>query len=306
MTGGGKGNYEAVIETLQTISGWKDADEQIHACQRKIEEIKAKEEADRLESAHRAEEREKAAKKRKKIIAIITPIVVACIAFVIVLTTVIIPNKQYHEAIEKYSSALKDVSVGDIVKFGAYEQDNNVFNGKEEIEWVVLEKENDRILVISKYALNSKPYNTSDSSVTWETCSLRKWINGSFANSAFNAGERKMIVQTNVIPDGKWDGSSDYNTTDKVFLLGITEANKYFSSDEAKKCVPTEYAIAQGAYTSDDYSADGKATCGWWLRSRGYNSDMAIDVYRNGRIYDAGTDVEIGQNGVRPALWINL
>lgn len=112
MIGNAVGNYEAAINTFRMISGWKDADEQIYTCQKKIEEIKA------------------AAKKKKKIIAIATTILVVCISFVIVLTTVIIPIHQYQEAI----ATLNDASVGDIVKFGAYEQDNNSFNGKEEIE----------------------------------------------------------------------------------------------------------------------------------------------------------------------------
>ena len=103
MTGNAVSGYEAAIKTFSTISGWKDADEQINACQRKIEEIKAKKEADRLERERRAEERriaaEKAAKKRKRTIAIVTPIIVACIAFVIVLTTVIIPSSKYNSAI---------------------------------------------------------------------------------------------------------------------------------------------------------------------------------------------------------------
>lgn len=82
--------YESAIKTFRMIPGWKDAEDQILVCQRKIEEIKAKEEADRLERERQAEETriaaEKAAKKRKRTIAIVTPIIVACIAFVILLT----------------------------------------------------------------------------------------------------------------------------------------------------------------------------------------------------------------------------
>jgi len=98
MTGDKTTGYNEAIGIFQTISGWKDADEQVYACQRKIEEIKTKEEADRLEAQRKAEEKriadEKAAKKRKKVIAITTPIVCACIAFLIVLTTVIIPKQK--------------------------------------------------------------------------------------------------------------------------------------------------------------------------------------------------------------------
>lgn len=76
------------------------------------------------------------------------------------------------------------------MSFGKYEQDNNTSNGKEKIEWLVLEVKDGKALVISKYALDCKPYNTSSTNVTWETCSLRNWLNNDFINSAFSATEK--------------------------------------------------------------------------------------------------------------------
>lgn len=310
MTGNAVSGYEAAIKTFSTISGWKDADEQIYACQRKIEEIKAKEEADRIERERQAEERriavEKAAKKRKRTIAITTTIIVACIAFVIafviVLTTVIIPNQQYKEAIGKYSDSIKAASVGDTIKFGHYEQDNNSSNGKEEIEWIVLAKDGDRVLVISRYALDCQRYN-SRPSVTWETCSLRKWMNGTFLNAAFNSGEKRLIQNATVTADNNpsYNTSPGNNTTDKVFLLSIPEVNKYFSSDSARLCQGTAYCYAQGAY--------GGLFCWWWLRSLDYDYGDAAVVSDDGSVFDydygyaANADDGIA---VRPALWINL
>lgn len=94
---------ESAIKLYESISGWKDADEKIYACQKKIEEIKAKEEAKRLEKERQAEiarkEAERIAKRNKKIAIITTPIVCAIIAFIIVLNTVIIPNNKYNDAI---------------------------------------------------------------------------------------------------------------------------------------------------------------------------------------------------------------
>lgn len=99
---------EEAIQMFQSISGWKDADEQICACQKRIEEIKAKEKAERLEAERKAEERRiaanKARRKRKKAFVIGAPIVCACIAFVIVLTTVIIPRQKYNKAIHLLDS----------------------------------------------------------------------------------------------------------------------------------------------------------------------------------------------------------
>lgn len=317
MIGEKVASYEEAINVFRTISGWKDSDEQIYACQKKIEEIKAKEEADRLEVERKAEERriaaEKAAKKRKKAFAIGTPIVAACIAFVIVLTTVIIPTAKYNRAVEKYgkewADTVKNASVGDTITFGAYEQDNNTSNGKEAIEWTVLDKDGMSLLLISKQALDCQQYNTSYTDVTWESCSLRKWMNGTFLNKAFNAEEQAQIQNTTVSADKnpEYNTNPGNATTDKVFLLSINEVEKYFNSDEARKCAPTAYAKAQGAYTSDIYkTASGAATCWWWLRSPGLYQNFAAIVNYDGSVYYYGNLVNYAHDAVRPALWINL
>lgn len=317
MIGEKVASYEEAINVFRTISGWKDSDEQIYACQKKIEEIKAKEEADRLEVERKAEERriaaEKAAKKRKKAFAIGTPIVAACIAFVIVLTTVIIPTAKYNRAVEKYgkewADTVKNASVGDTITFGAYEQDNNTSNGKEAIEWTVLDKDGMSLLLISKQALDCQQYNTSYTDVTWESCSLRKWMNGTFLNKAFNAEEQAQIQNTTVSADKnpEYNTNPGNATTDKVFLLSINEVEKYFNSDEARKCAPTAYAKAQGAYTSDIYkTASGAATCWWWIRSPGSTQYSAAHVYYDGSVNFSGYYVSYASDAVRPALWINL
>ena len=350
MIGEKVASYEEAIKVFQTISGWKDSDEQIYACQKKIEEIKAKEEADRLEAERKAEERriaaEKAAKKRKKAFAIGTPIVAACIAFLIVLTTVIIPNSKYNAAValmnnKKYDEAItafeamdgykdsenrlencyigkygeekwnkiKNIKVGDTYTFGAYEQDNSTSNGKEAIEWTVLDKDGMSLLLISKQALDCQQYNTSYTDVTWESCSLRKWMNGTFLNKAFNAEEQAQIQNTTVSADKnpEYNTNPGNATTDKVFLLSINEVEKYFNSDEARKCAPTAYAKAQGAYTSDSYkTASGAATCWWWLRSPGTNRNYAAYVSSDGSVSCSGDFVSNVADAVRPALWINL
>ena len=339
MTGDKTDGYEAAIKRFSTISGWKDADEQIYACQRIIEEIKEKEEADRLEAERKAEAcriaAEKAAKKRKKVIAITALTVAACIPFLIVLITVIIPNIKYYSAVSligkcKYVDAyeslislngykdstakakeiyeeykaekLKTAKVGDNVFFGSYEQDNNASNGKEDIEWLVLEKESDKTLVISRYALDCQQYNTTFAKVTWETCSMRKWLNGTFINNAFNSAEQSMIQTTTVTADKNpsFSTSPGNNTTDKVFLLSITEANKYFGSDSTRQCQGTAYCYAQGAYKASN------GNCWWWLRSPGDDSDCTASVGSGGSVNEYGRGVRSGRDAVRPALWINL
>ena len=278
-------------------------------------------------------------KKRKRTLAIVAPIIVACIAFGIALTTLIIPGQKLNKAImlidsgdykaayilldsidyrnsrelqknikPQYQIALiAEAEIGSYVFFGSYEQDNDPSNGKEDIEWLVLTKEGNRALVISKYALDCKLYNTSKSDVTWETCSLRKWLNGSFLN-AFSVEEQNSIIDTTVTADKNpsYSTSPGNDVTDKVFLLSIAEVNKYFSSDEARKCAPTDYAKAHGVWMSSGYSTDGRATCWWWLRSPGSLCDHAVLVRSHGSVEIRGRGVFNILGGVRPAMWIDL
>ena len=339
-------SYNDAISTFKTIKGWKDSEEKIALCKRRIEEIKAKEEAERLEKERKAEiarmKAEKRAKRNKRIAIITTPIVCAIIAFIIVLNTVIIPNGKYNDAItlmdagkldEAYSAfielgdykdasekagdirlqktkdQLKNIKVGSHINFGTYEQDNNTSNGKEDVEWLVLEVKDGKALVISKYALDCKRYNTSDTDVTWEICTLRKWLNNDFINAAFSTNEKAMIPTVTVPADENPEYSTNPGnaTTDKVFLLSITEAETYFTTDESRKCVPTAYAEAQGAYTSDSYkTASGEAMCWWWLRSPGGNQFYAAGVYSDGYVNQKGSSACIDDYSVRPALWIDL
>ena len=378
-------DYQNAIAAFQEKLGdYKDTEGRISQCRTEFERLNEQErqrkEAEAKAAAEEAERqqilKEKAraaeARKRKRTIAILTPIVLACIAFVIVLTTVIIPKQKLNKAMglldagdyeaayalleeigdndaiasSKYDRAIALIDAGDYeaayallnglnykdsvskldsiklpykkallskaqvgswITFGSYEQDNNTVNGKEDIEWQVLEKDGNRILVISRYALDCQQYNTSYTSVTWETSSLRKWLNGTFLNAAFSAEEQAMIPSVSVSADKNpsYSTSPGNSTTDQVFLLSITEANKYFSSDEARKCALTDYAIAQGAWTYNSNKVDGRAACWWWLRSPGGSSSSAAYV-RSGSVYAGGFDVIYDTVAVRPALWITL
>ena len=137
---------------------------------------------------------------------------------------------------------------------------------------------------------------------------MRTWLNTDFVNDAFSDGEKAMIPTVTVSADEnpRCDTDPGNATKDRVFLLSIVEAEKYFTSDEARNCVPTEYAISNGAYTSDSYTKDGKATCWWWLRSPGDGQDNAAYVNDGGSVRRFGDDVSDVFNSVRPALWIDL
>ncbi len=92
------------------------------------------------------------------------------------------------------------LKVGDIFTFGHYEQDNDLFQSDEPVDWLVLEvdEENHKALLISRYGLDAKLYNATETNVTWETCTLRSWLNREFLNEAFSAEEQQAILTTAV------------------------------------------------------------------------------------------------------------
>lgn len=380
-------SYNTAIQLYESVPNFRSSAAQISECRRKIEDLEAKEAA-----------RQVAVEKAKKKIAIIAaPIVCVCIAFVIVLNAVIIPNQKYNEAMDlidsgdyesayalleeigkndviatnkydraidlidsgdyesayalleeigdnetivsnKYDRAVKCIETGeyqaayilldgleykdsaeklqsikplllakakpgDTVFLGTYEQDNNTSNGKEDIAWLVMEVKDGKALVVSKYALDCKQYNTSNTDVTWETCTLRKWLNNDFINAAFSSYEKAMIPTVTVSADKNpgYSANPGNATQDQVFLLSITEANKYFNSTGARQCEPTDYAVANGTWESDSGNF-----CWWWLRSPGVTQDSAAYVYSGGDVIESGNAVDIGTSAVRPAMWISI
>lgn len=239
---------------------------------------------------------EKVKAKRIKILKIAIPVACICIAFAVVLATVIIPKGTMASIKKQLNSA----EVGDTIKFGSYEQDNDMSNGKEDIEWLVLEKQQNKVLVISKYGLDCKKYNEFQISTTWENCTLRSWLNDEFMETAFNKYEQELVMNTVLenADNSEYEIDGGRNTVDKVFLLSIDEAERYFPAYDAMKCTPTEYAVAQGV------DAEDNVVRWWWLRSPGLYG--AAGVGSLGGVATHGDFVDGDGDTVRPALWLSI
>lgn len=205
-------------------------------------------------------------------------------------------------------------AVGNYVTFGRYPQ-TKAGKDKTPIEWLVLARDGNKALLISRYGLDAQPYNKDNTSVTWETCTLRTWLNGMFYNKAFSSAEQAAILTTNVDNSKSqcysgWNTSGGNNTQDKVFLLSYAEASKYFgvtynSSNTKSRVAPTAYAIAQGAGKNSSYkTADGIDAGWWWLRSPGAYQSSAAGVRTGGSLFF--NDVNYDSGSVRPALWVNI
>ena len=211
---------------------------------------------------------------------------------------------------EKNRAGFVNVKVGDIITFGNYWQGKDKSAGKQPVEWQVLDVKDGKALVISKYALISHEYNEEWTGVTWETCTLRKWLNDTFIKDIFSAEEMKAVTLSDVSADKNPDCNTNQgnDTKDKLFLLSIKEVEQYFVSNEKKilgneekrLCKSTKYAVYNGAYESS------RGYGWWWLRSAGLHSDCAAFVNDDGFVITPGELVDIYNRSVRPAFWLNL
>ena len=146
--------------------------------------------------------------------------------------------------------------VGDILDFG----DHN---------WIVLDKENDELLLISEDIYECKVFDQDSNE--WEDSDIKAYLNDEFLNNNFSLE--------------KQEGMSDKGYG-KVFLLSYEEAEEYFEDDASR--------IAK--YRGQPYS--------WYLRSPGYTSDHVMRVGVAGRITENGEGIT-EERGIRPAIWID-
>lgn len=193
--------------------------------------------------------------------------------------------------------------------------DNNGYHyfKYEPIKWRILSVNGNDAFLLADLGLDDQKYNETCTSVTWENCLLRKFLNNEFLNRAFMESEQSAIYSTNVVnadnPNYGSDGGND--TIDKIYLLSLSEiinANYGFDSDisvcdVARRSKVSEYAYAMGTM-KDNSSHFGN--CCWWLRSLGSNSYNAAIVYDGGEVHDGGAIVTSISSAVRPVLHLNL
>lgn len=339
-------SQEKAIKLFETIPGWRDADERIREAHRRIGEIIVKERADRQDAIRAAEyEQQVTAKRKKRMKRLITAAaasVAAVLVGVFLFRNVVSPAMKYAKAVklieaeqpeEAYEllheldfldsgkmvrqiaqNRLSDAEIGSTVQFGFYPQAGRSSDEKDIIEWIVLDKDSDKMLLISKYALDCLPYQSAvidQYTGSWEVSQVRSWLNDSFLNEAFDKEEAQLLVST--VLSGSSDTDNDLKLEDKVFLLSVSEAETYFPDNEARKCLATRYAIYHGAYQS----SIGR-TCFWWLRNTRQYTDLSLEgmpretftraalVGSSGRIVDIGHYMFNQQYVVRPVIWVDI
>ena len=197
---------------------------------------------------------------------------------------------------------INKMKTGDICHFGEY-------------EWLVLDVQDQKALLLSKYVLEERAYHRASEDIIWEDSDIRSYLNGEFYDG-FNETDKARIVETQVINNSNtWCGTKGGNdTTDKVFLLSLEEVVKYFgdSGQLANKKHPDnawwgfsdQYSKARTAVSITITGETSRSW--WWLRSPGSSNTDAVFVSIGGVISVLGGYVDKKNGGVRPAMWINI
>lgn len=168
------------------------------------------------------------------------------------------------------------------------------------IEWYVLEKEEDKALLLSKDILEERAFDSADN--RWSTSSMRtylnnEWLTGKAVLNQYAVGTELKTIQEH-------NSTAVDTTTDKVFLL--SEADVFGTSgsvtvDDSHYTISGTQLTAPGGSWIAQHSG---ANDWWWLRSPRSGGNYVADVNNNGGANSS--DYNSTSGGVRPALWVNL
>lgn len=193
-------------------------------------------------------------------------------------------------------------------KYGGNPKDKSYINDgvREELVWKVLKLSEDetKAMIITRDVIAFRAYHDILADITWEECSLRKWLNEDFYNSAFTEEEKAAIKETLVVNNNKnekYDTVSGNDTTDRIYCLSIDEAIEFYGgkvNDYNNKLVAKDIS--------------GEASM-WWLRGNGRFQKWAIWVSTAGLISAGGTPCDGSEKaesgfkvGVRPVMWVDV
>lgn len=215
------------------------------------------------------------------------------------------PQKQITQEDGAIYSVLKneinwDLNNDVIINGSKYHKTENNYFKYEPIKWRVLHYENSEAFLLADAILDSQPYHSENEEIDWEKSSIRAWLNNEFINKAFSNEENKAINTVELInkDNSKYGTQGGKNTSDKLFLLSLSEVDETEESKEygfwdkkTRKC------------KNDNFSEE---TYFWWLRSPGNSGHDAAGVYYYGWVFGYGYDVQEPAGGIRPALYLNL
>jgi hypothetical protein len=201
------------------------------------------------------------------------------------------------------------------VYFGNYWQEDTNGDGvadtsdqKTPIKWRVLGETNNKVLLMAEQCLDAQPYNETRESVTWETCTLRTWLNEDFMNLAFTTQEQAAISKETIVTEGDpfCETTEAYSTTDKIFLPSKEDVMK---TEFGFLCTERECDSRTTDNTVYCASKEGRLAVGekdnYWLRNQGQLNIAACSVAVNGVIVYLAY-VDHTSVGVRPMFYLDM
>ena len=191
---------------------------------------------------------------------------------------------------------LQTAEVGDEVLWGHFEMDTSKM-GKEHVPWIVVDKDDESVLLLSRYGIAGNSYHRKHEEVTWEDSDLRKVLNSEEYTGIFSRQEKEQMLET--------DG-------DLVTLLTAEQALEYFPTDEDRTMSITEAAKKQGVnvdrlshevvWFDQNYSYSW-----WWLRgASGEKAITAPIIDLEGRLCPALRPVNKPSGAIRPAIRVRI
>ena len=236
-----------------------------------------------------------AEKKRAKRLMIIGTVIgvfaIAAVIYFAIGRPIVLKNEHSKELAD-----LKSASVGDTVEWGHIDMVSST-PGKEHITWIVLEKNNHSVLLISEFGLAGSYYHQHHTDISWEDSDLRSLINSDEALKAFSKYELSDML---TIED------------DLVSLLTAREAEELFPSDQERELLITPLAMAQGTNINDmskhhEWDMTDVKTSWWWLRGdTGYTGLTAPIVTVDGVISPDEKYVNKPGGAIRPVIRVKI
>lgn len=175
--------------------------------------------------------------------------------------------------------------------FGSY--------GGNPIEWRVIQEDDLNIWLVADKAIESLPFEEEYCEVDWEHCSLRKWLNNEFLQTAFTDDERECIDEGLYINSGnaKYGIGRLNDTIDRVTIPSIEDVKKFFKNNDARKCEATTTAVEHGVFIWKKTNC-----CNWWLRNPGNALDKVAFISTSGYIKEDSAPPDLKYFGVRPMI----
>ena len=199
-----------------------------------------------------------------------------------------------------------DSGVSELIAFGSCPVSPD--GRKAPVLWKKIAESDGKILLISEMCIDVLPYEEKGTSVTWEECSLRKYLNTVMLDEMFSEEEQRLITETkNENPDNTYfhakggePSAGGRETTDQIFLLSADEAEKYFTEGRNKAARLTEYASSKCHESVSDVNS-----VSYWLRGPGMRQNLAVYVRPDGAVEHTGYHTDCRDFAVRPAIWVN-